>query len=165
MKKKSLPRRMRNTRLRAENRNFSRTRRAQGSARSAPHTRSPLALDRPSRSDCCGPAGVDCVARERTSIPELQRGQNRKESGARRSSASVATEVPSASPDVQRSPSKTSSAADAVSGYSKLSESRDLRKQQTEESRTRDALATHPLEERWKAGGRMRSATPCLSSS
>ena len=49
------------------------------------------------------------------------------------------------SPDVQRSPAKPSSAADAVSSYSKLSESRGLRKQQTDESRARGALATPPL--------------------
>src|SRR6267143_513854 len=59
-----------------------------GPARIAPHSRSALALDRPSRCDCRELACVDRVARERTSIPELQRGQNRKESGARRFSRS-----------------------------------------------------------------------------
>jgi hypothetical protein len=50
-----------------------------------------------------------------------------------------------ASPEVQPSPSRPSSAADAVSSYSKLSESRDLRKQQTDESRARGALALPSL--------------------
>ena len=46
---------------------------------------------------------------------------------------------------MQRSPAKSSSAADAVSSYSKLPEPRDSRKQQTDESRKRDALAAHSL--------------------
>jgi hypothetical protein len=50
-----------------------------------------------------------------------------------------------ASPDLQTPPSKPSSAADAGSSYSKLSESRDLRKQQADESRARSALATPSL--------------------
>src|SRR6266850_439957 len=53
--------------------------------------------------------------------------------------------APAASPEVQRSPSKPASAADAVSSYSKLPESRDLRKQQTDESRARGALTTRSL--------------------
>ena len=57
----------------------------------------------------------------------------------------VSTGGTAASPDVQRSPSKPSSAADALSSYSKLSESRGLRKQQTDESRARGALATRSL--------------------
>src|SRR6266478_3081888 len=57
----------------------------------------------------------------------------------------VSTGGTAASPDVQRSPSKPSSTADALSSYSKLSESRGLRKQQTDESRARGALATRSL--------------------
>src|SRR6266436_4268445 len=41
------------------------------------------------------------------------------------------------SPEVQRSPSKPSSTADTLSSYSKLPDSRGLRKQQTDESKTR----------------------------
>ena len=50
--------------------------------------------------------------------------------------------APTASPEMQRSPAKSSSAADAISSYS---ESRDLRKQQIDESRERDALAARSL--------------------
>lgn len=53
--------------------------------------------------------------------------------------------APAALPEVQRSPAKSSSAADALSSYSKLPEPRDSRKQQTDESRERDALAAHSL--------------------
>jgi len=57
----------------------------------------------------------------------------------------VSTGGTAASPEVQRSPSKPSSAADALSSYSKLSESRGLRKQQTDELRARGTLATPSL--------------------
>jgi len=57
----------------------------------------------------------------------------------------ASTKAAAASPEVQRSPSKPSSAADAVSSYSKLPESRDLRKQQADEPRARGALATPSL--------------------
>ena len=57
----------------------------------------------------------------------------------------VSTRGTAASPDMQRSPAKPSSPADAVSSYSKLSESRGLRKQQTDESRARGALALPSL--------------------
>ncbi len=57
----------------------------------------------------------------------------------------VATRATAASPDVQRSPSEPSSAADAVSSYSKLPEPGSLRKQQTGESRARGALAPPSL--------------------
>ena len=57
----------------------------------------------------------------------------------------LSTSGTAASPDVQPSPSRPPSAADAVSSYSKLSESRGLRKQQTDESKTRGALATPSL--------------------
>src|SRR6266850_4056807 len=57
----------------------------------------------------------------------------------------VATGGAAASPEVQRSPSKPSSTADTLSSYSKLPESRGLRKQQTDESRARGALATPSL--------------------
>ena len=50
-----------------------------------------------------------------------------------------------ASPEVQRSPAKSSSAADAMSSYSKLPESRDLSKRQIDESRERGALAARSL--------------------
>ncbi|MGB2899004.1 MAG: hypothetical protein WBB89_07050 [Candidatus Acidiferrum sp.] len=50
-----------------------------------------------------------------------------------------------ASPEVQRSPSKPSSTTDALSSYSKLPDSRGLRKQQTDESKTRGALAAPSL--------------------
>ena len=50
-----------------------------------------------------------------------------------------------ASPEVQPSPSRSSSAADAVSSYSKRSESRGLRKQQADEPRARGALAPPSL--------------------
>ena len=53
--------------------------------------------------------------------------------------------APAASPEVQRSPAKSSSAADAMSSYSKLPESRDLGKQQTDELRTRGAPAARSL--------------------
>lgn len=53
--------------------------------------------------------------------------------------------APAVSPEVQRSPAKPSSGVDAVSSYSKLSESMDLRKQQTDESRARGTLATPSL--------------------
>jgi hypothetical protein len=53
--------------------------------------------------------------------------------------------VPGASPDVQRSVSKSPSAADTLSSYSKLPESRDLRKQNTDQSRARGALAPPSL--------------------
>jgi hypothetical protein len=53
--------------------------------------------------------------------------------------------APAASPEVQRSPAKSSSAADAMSSYSELSESKDLRKQQSDESRERGALAARSL--------------------
>ena len=57
----------------------------------------------------------------------------------------ASTRGTAASSEAQRSPSKPSSPADAVSSYSKLPESRDLRKQQTDESRARGALATPSL--------------------
>jgi len=57
----------------------------------------------------------------------------------------ASTKGTAASPEVQRSPSKPSSAADALSSYSKLPESRGLRKQQTNESRARGALAPPSL--------------------
>ncbi len=57
----------------------------------------------------------------------------------------VSTRGTAASPDVQRSPSMPPSTAEAVSSYSKLPESRGLRKQQTDESRARGALATPSL--------------------
>ena len=53
--------------------------------------------------------------------------------------------APTASPEMQRSPAKSSSAADAISSYSKLPESKDLRKQQTDESRERGAPAARSL--------------------
>jgi len=58
---------------------------------------------------------------------------------------SPASKAPSAAPKGQPSPSKPASAADAVSSYSKLPESRDLRKQQIDESRERGALAARSL--------------------
>jgi hypothetical protein len=57
--------------------------------------------------------------------------------------------VPGASSQVQTSPSTPSSstsAADALSSYSKLPEPRDLRKQQIDETRARGARATASLE-------------------
>jgi hypothetical protein len=53
--------------------------------------------------------------------------------------------APAALPEVQRSPAKSSSATDAMSSYSKPPESRDLRKQQIDESRERGALAARSL--------------------
>src|SRR6266850_7056671 len=53
----------------------------------------------------------------------------------------ASTKAPAGSPDMQPSPSKPPSAADTLSSYSKLPESRDLRKRQTGESRARGALA------------------------
>ncbi len=50
-----------------------------------------------------------------------------------------------ASPEVQLSPSKPPSTADTLSSYSKLPDSRGLRKQQTDESRVRGTLATPSL--------------------
>src|SRR6266446_3104083 len=58
---------------------------------------------------------------------------------------SAATTATAASPDLRRSPSALSSASDAVSSYSKLPKSGSLRKQQTEESRARGALAPPSL--------------------
>jgi len=57
----------------------------------------------------------------------------------------ASTRGAAASPEVQPSPSRPSSAADGVSSYSKLSESRGPRKQQTDESRARGALAPPSL--------------------
>ena len=56
--------------------------------------------------------------------------------------APTSMKAPAASPEVQRSQAKSSSAADAISSYS---ESRDLRKQQTDELRTRGAPAARSL--------------------
>ncbi len=57
----------------------------------------------------------------------------------------ASTKAPAASPEVQRSPSKPSSTTDTLSSYSKLPDSRGLRKQQTDESKTRGALAAPSL--------------------
>ena len=57
----------------------------------------------------------------------------------------ASTRGTAASPEVQRSPSKPSSTADTLSSYSKLPDSRGLRKQQTDESKTRGALAAPSL--------------------
>lgn len=57
----------------------------------------------------------------------------------------VATGGTAALPEAQRSPSKLSSSADTLSSYSKLPESRGLRKQQTDESRARGTQATPSL--------------------
>jgi hypothetical protein len=57
----------------------------------------------------------------------------------------ASTKAPAVSPDVQQSPSKPSSAADALSSYSKLPDSRSLRNQQTDQSRARGTLAAPSL--------------------
>jgi hypothetical protein len=57
----------------------------------------------------------------------------------------ASTKAPAASPELQRIPSKPPSAADTLSSHSKLPESRDLRKQQTDESKARGALAPPSL--------------------
>jgi len=59
--------------------------------------------------------------------------------------ASASAGGTAASLEVQRSPSKPSSAADALSSYSKLPDSRSLRNQQTDESRARGTLAAPSL--------------------
>jgi len=73
---------------------------------------------------------------------ELKIAKN-QEPAAPPPSASAGGTAPSS--QVQRSPSKPSSAADALSSYSKLPESRDLRKQQADESRARGTLAAPSL--------------------
>lgn len=78
-----------------------------------------------------------------SSSSEVKIAKNQEPAGA---PPPMSTRTPTASPEVQRGPSKPSSAADAVSSYSGLSESRgSLRKQQTDESRERGALAAHSL--------------------
>ena len=78
-----------------------------------------------------------------SSSSEVKIAKNQEPAGA---PPPMSTRTPTASPEVQRSPSKPSSAADAVSSYSGWSESRgSLRKQQTDESRERGALAARSL--------------------
>src|SRR6267378_3832935 len=57
----------------------------------------------------------------------------------------VSTRGTAAAPEMPRSPARPCSPADAVSSFAKTSESRGLRKQQTDESRARGALALPSL--------------------
>jgi len=73
---------------------------------------------------------------------EVKIAKNQEPAG---SPSPASTRGTAASPEVQRSPSKPSSTTDTLSSYSKLPDSRGLRKQQTDESRARGTLATPSL--------------------
>src|SRR6266851_634433 len=73
---------------------------------------------------------------------EVKIAKNQEPAG---SPSPASTRGTAASPEVQRSPSKPSSTTDTLSSYSKLPDSRGLRKQPTDESRARGTLATPSL--------------------
>jgi hypothetical protein len=76
------------------------------------------------------------------SSPEVKVAKNQEPATP---SPAAGANLPAAPSSPQPSLSRSHSAADALSSYSRLPKSRDLRKQQTDESREKGALATRSL--------------------